>query len=181
MTEREGVKLKIGQEFYIVVMSGPAEMYNPFLRHIGNISTTKYCKPLGIFKTKLISIDEYNVYSAWTILRGRIDTSEFKDLLLPEGRYDRIPKGKLYTDYASFSCDLFAAMDQLDGRKTSNAQFIENMFLTEAEAKDYYNKKMKAFNKNVKLFLNNLESNIQRAYKDIENARKQIEKFKNVI
>jgi hypothetical protein len=181
MTEREGVKLKIGQEFYIVVMSCAAEMYNPFLRHIGAISTTKYCKPLGIFKTKLISIDEYNVYSSWTFLSGYIDTSEFKDLLLPEGRYDRLPKGKLYTDYASFSCDRFVAMDQFNGKKTPNAEFIENMFLTESEAKDYYNKKMKAFNKNVKSFLSNLENNIQRAYKDIEDAKKQIEKFKNVI
>ena len=52
MTSREVLNLKDNEEFYVVVLSNPYKLYNPFLRHDGAITMAEYQKPLGIFKTE---------------------------------------------------------------------------------------------------------------------------------
>lgn len=191
MTEREAVNVNVGDSLYIVVMSNPVQMHNPFLRTMKNRHTS-YRKPLGIFKTTLISKDEdKSVDSSYedccgkthTIkyrkVSGKIDTKPFKHLLLPEGRYDKIPDGMHKYNYTDCSCDWFVAMDDIRGR-TPNASFVENMFLTENEAKDYYNKHLKAFKRNVKTFVAHLESEAENGQRLIDNARAQIREYKHV-
>ena len=191
MTEREAVSVNVGDSLYIVVMSNPVEMRNPFLRTM-KYRHTSYRKPLGVFKTTLIIKDEdksvdssYKDCSGnkhivkYRKVRGKIDTTPFKHLLLPGGRYDTIPEGMHTYDYTSTSCDWFVAMDDIDG-KTPNASFVENMFLTEKEAMDYYNKNLKAFKRNVKSFVAHLENEAENGQRLIDNARAQIREYKNV-
>ena len=173
MTEKEAVNVNVGDSLYIVVMSNPVEMRNPFLR-TNKYRHTSYRKPLGVFKTNLISKGEDRTVNSggvhYRYVNGRIDTTPFKHLLLPEGRYDRIPQGMHKYDYTSISCDWFVAMDD-NGRRTPNASFIENMFLTEKEAKEYYNKNLKAFKRNVKTFVAHLENEAENGQRLIDNAR----------
>lgn len=180
MTSREVLNLKDNEEFYVVILSNPYELNNPFLRHYGTVKTTKYQKPLGIFKTKFkdkIVKHEYD----WSYVDANIDTSEF-EYLYWRGRYDEIPTGKELTDYAENCRDHVYCMVYDDENKKNPHEFTSrNMFFTEDEAKQYYDKTLKKFKKDMKTYISHLKSEIEVAYKNIEEANNQISHYEDIF
>lgn len=183
MTPQETINLKVGDEFYVVVMSRGYELRNPFIRTCKSGKSTYY-KPLGIFKTKVIEIDDKheNVggkYGPSYYISGKLDTSEFKHLIW-EGRWDELPEKKYtfdYTGYPWFTDSFYANFQNPFGDNNSTT----NAFFTEAEAKEYYNKEMKKFKKNMKMYMGRLQNEIDQAYNDIEEANREIEKYTKLI
>ena len=180
MTSREVLNLKDNEEFYVVVLSNPYELYNPFLRHEGIVKTTKYQKPLGIFKTKFKERTIEHKYD-WSNVDAYIDTTEF-DYLYWRGRFDELPAGKALIDYAKYGSDHVYCMVYDDVNKKNPHEYTScNMFFTEEEAKKYYDKMLKKFNKDMKTYIAHLKGEIEIAYKNIETAQKQLNYYENIL
>ena len=180
MTSRELLQLKDGKEFYVVILSNQYQLSNPFLRHYGTIKTTNYQKPLGIFKTKLKDINAKHEYD-WTYLEANIDTTEFEHLFW-RGRFDELPEGKELYDYAQFKSDHIYCMVYDNETKKNPHEFTsKNMFFTEDEAKQYYDKTLKKFKKDMKTYIAHLKNEIDGAKLCMERAQKQIDHYENIF
>lgn len=185
MTPQETVNLKVGDEFFIVIMSNSYDFNNPFIRTC-KFGRSKYYKPIGIFKTKVTEITEKssNIHNDKNIptsyyIEGKIDTSEFEHLIW-RGRWDELPEGKKSWDYAGYnwcSQDFFANFQNPFGDNNSTS----NCFFTKEEAQQYYEKNLKKFNKDVKTYIAHLKNEIEIAYKNIENTKKQIDYYENIF
>ena len=128
MTSREVLNLKDNEEFYIVVLSNPYQLHNPFLRHYGAIKTTEYKKPLGIFKTKFKNKKIEHQYS-WTNFDANLDTTGFEHLYW-RGRFDKLPNGKQLSDYAQAYSDHISCIVYDDPYKANPLEYLsQNMFL----------------------------------------------------
>jgi hypothetical protein len=184
MTPQETVNLKVGDEFFIVIMSNSYDFNNPFIRTCKS-GRSKYYKPLGVFKTKVTEITEKssipgnkNTLTSYYI-SGKIDTSEFEHLIW-RGRWDELPEGKKSWDYAGYnwcSHDFYANFQNPFGDNNSTS----NCFFTKEEAQQYYEKNLKKFNKDVKTYMSHLKSEIEAAKKNIEDAQKQIDYYENIL
>ena len=180
MTSREVLNLKKDQEFYIVVLSNQYQLSNPFLRHYGTVHTTNYQKPLGLFKTKFKNVNIEHQYD-WSYFIGDIDTTEFENLYW-RSRFDELPEGKEIYEYASYRSDHIECMVYDDETlKNPHEYSSRNMFLTEDEAKKYYDKTLKKFKKDMKTYISHLKSEIEVAYKNIEEANNQINHYEDIL
>jgi len=184
MTPKETVNLKVGDEFFIVIMSNAYDFINPFIRTC-KYGRSKYYKPLGVFKTKVTEITEKsNIHSDKNIptsyyIEGKIDTSEFEHLIW-RGRWDELPEGKESQDYAGYnwcSKEFYANFQNPFGDNGSTS----NCFFTKEEAQQYYEKNLKKFNKDVKTYVAHLKNEIELANKNIINAQDQLKKYESII
>lgn len=182
MTPQETVNLKVGDEFYIVIMSNQYYFTNPFIRTIKG-GKSKYYKPLGIFKTKVTEITEkpitFTSKSTSYYIRGKIDTSEFEHLIW-RGKWDELPEGKEFYDYAGYrwcSQEFYANFQNPFGDNCSTS----NCFFTKEEAQQYYDKVLKKFNKDVKTYIARIKNEIELANKNIINAQNLLKKYESII
>ena len=180
MKSRDVINLKLGQEFYIVLMSSSYAMWNPFIRTQVN-RPTYYHKPLGIFKTSLREITENSHKYDWTYFKANFDTTEFEHLMW-RGRWDDLPEGKEKFDYAESDSDsVYCMVYDDEGKKNPHEFTSENMFFTYDEAKAYYDKKMKQWKKNMKSYITGLGAEISNAEQNIKEARETIDKFSKLV
>lgn len=182
MTPQETVNLKVGDEFFIVIMSNSYDFINPFIR-TSKAGKSKYYKPLGVFKTKVTKIDDQHQITSKRgtsyYIQGKIDTSEFEHLIW-RGRWDELPEGKEFWDYAGYnwcSYDFYANFQNPFGDNNSTS----NCFFTKEEAQQYYEKNLKKFNKDVKTYIAHIKNEIELANKNIINAQNQIKKYESII
>lgn len=184
MTPQETVNLKVGDEFFIVIMSNSYDFNNPFIRTCKS-GRSKYYKPLGVFKTKVTEITEKssipgnaNTPTSYYV-EGKIDTSEFEHLIW-RGRWDELPEGKKSWDYAGYnwcSHDFYANFQNPFGDNNSTS----NCFFKKEEAQQYYDKALKKFNKDTKTYIAHLKNEIDGAKICIERAQKQIDYYENIL
>jgi len=185
MTPQETVNLKVGDEFFVVIMSNSYDFINPFIRTCKS-GRSKYYKPLGVFKTKVTEITHKSINNNGNTaipisyyIEGKIDTSEFEHLIW-RGRWDKLPEGKKIWDYAGYnwcSQDFYANFQNPFGDNNSTS----NCFFTKEEAQQYYDKMLKKFKKDMKTYISHLKSEIELANKNIINAQQQINKYESII
>ena len=183
MTPQETINLKVGDEFFIVIMSNAYDFNNPFIR-TRKYGRSKYYKPLGVFKTKVTEInDQHQITSerggTSYYIQGKLDTSEFEHLIW-RGRWDELHEGKKICDYAGYnwcSQDFYANFQNPFGDNSSTS----NCFFTKEEAQQYYDKALKKFNKDTKTYIAHLKNEIDGAKKCIERAQKQIDCYENIF
>ena len=179
MTSREILNLKDNEEFYVVLLSSYYQLSNPFLRHYGTVKTTNYQKPLGIFKTKLKNVNIEHEYD-WSTVDAYLDTTNFENLYWRK-RFDELPKDKDITEYAQYGSEHIYCMVYDDINKKNPHEHFGNMFFTEEEAKQYYDKRLKKFKKDMKTYISHLKSEIELANKNIENAQEQIDYYEHIL
>ena len=171
MTVNEMKNLKVGDIIYYVPLSASVEMKNPFLR-TDTYRHSNYSNPLGVFKTTITEItnSEENKFSnsGWHF-EGKIDTTPFEHLIATRD-------GKEYFD--RYKNRIHEIVSYYNPECVNDRDIVSHTFLTEAEANDYYKKKLKAFKKNVKTYISHLRNEIEDANRRIQEAETRIENYK---
>ena len=171
MTPEQTINLKKDDIVYIVAMSNKYNLNNPFIR-TNKAGRSYYYKPLGVFKTFVSEIKEKrNDTGAWYV-NGRFNPEPMEHIIW-RGRYDELPEGKKITNFIGYeyaSEEYYANYLNPFGDNSNT----ENVFFSEEEAKDFYDKSLKKFKKNMKQYAARLQSEIDNAYREIKEAENEI-------
>ena len=177
MTSEQVINLKEGDIVYIVPLSHRYEFINPFVR-TRKWGRSYYYKPLGVYMTTVKKIKEKENIGDSISISGIFDTSPMEDIIL-RCRYDEIPEGHKITDYASYefaSEEFWANYKNMFGDNNNTS----NVFFTQEEAQQYYEKNLKKFNKDVKTYIAHIKNEIELANQNIINAQNLLKKYESI-
>lgn len=178
MTAEQTINLKEGDVVYIVAMSHKYSLNNPFVRTCKS-GKSDYFKPLGIFQTTVSEIKEKtNTAGSWYV-SGRFDTTPMEHIIW-RGRCDDVPKDKKVTDFVGYEYAYEEYYANYLNAFKDNFN-TENVFFTEEEAKEFYDKSLKKFRKNMKQYAARLQNEIDRAYRYIKEAENEIENINDSL
>ena len=160
MTEKEFLEEfgPNGRELWIVPMSRNIDIL---------FMNSGLCKPLGVFKTHIISVKkDIILLSSWDL---EIDKSDFIHLLnMPEDTPKECKGNKWQFDY--ISCDI---NDDILIIEDSLKKY--NIFLSEKEANEFYKKQLKSFEKRFPNYIKKLKTEINKTEEEINKLVKHQE------
>ena len=160
---------KVGDELWVVPTSIPIE------------DKSIFSKPLGIFKTKIINIMERVDYGFPKMEEYMlaIDNKCLSHLYLPENMTVKSVRNSGTADEYAATTNFFIL--RFDNKKQNIYLWNENIFFTEKEAKEFYDKKMVKFNETIEKYIIRIESTSNSYQKKSEElaeiARKYREKY----
>lgn len=137
---------KVGDELWVVPTSIPIE------------DKSILSKPLGIFKTNIIDMVERVDYGFPKMEEYllEIDNKWFSHLSLPENMTDESVRNNGTADEYAVKTYFFTL--RFDNKKQNIYLWNDNIFFTEEEAKEFYDKKMVKFNEAIEKYIIRIES-----------------------
>lgn len=162
--------IKVGDEVWVILSGEPVNDVR--LKY-----STVPSKPLGIFKTKVIKVEEEDYqrpfHSNKTFYHFDVDDTPFKHLYRP----DNIPDDKTIHEYLpkSKSLDFIFCFGDKDNY---GYMYTQNVRFTEEEAQELYNRDLSYFKSDIKDVIKEYEKNFKKLKKSLETMKKSLELMK---
>lgn len=162
--------IKVGDEVWVILSGEP-------LNDFRFKYSTGYSKPLGIFKTKVIKVEEEPYrrpfHSNTTFYHFDVDDTLFKHLYRP----DNIPDDKTIHEYLPKSKPLDFIFC-LNDKDNYGYMYTQNVRFTEEEAQELYNRDLSYFKSHIKDVIKANEEKFKKAKESFESMKKSLELMK---